>query len=101
MHASLQERALRVDQKVALAAGNLFAAVVAPRPAHLSGLGRLAIDDGGARLALTADALAIAFAQDGVDVLPGAIPAPAGIVIEHGIGRWILVREKAPLHACS
>src|SRR3712207_6497889 len=72
----LEEVALGVDQHLALAAGDLLAAVVAARTAGLGGLDRLAVKRRRARLAFAAPGDAIVFAQDLVDPLPGPGPAP-------------------------
>jgi hypothetical protein len=99
MNVRLQERALCVDQNMALAAVDLLATVIAARSSHLSRLSRLAIDDRGARLARAADALTMALAQGRVDALPRALAAPAGIMVEDGTWWGILVREEAPLRS--
>ena len=99
MDVRLQERALCVDQNMALAAADLLAAVITARPTHLGGLGRLAVNDRRTRLARAADALTMALAQGRVDALPSAVASPPRIVVEDGL-RWrILVREEAPLHS--
>ena len=97
MHAVLQQIALRINEKMALAALDLFAAIIAARSAHLGGLDRLAIDDRRCRLRCAADRAAVTLAQNLGHVLPGAILAPLGIVVEDGAPRWILVRQHPPL----
>src|ERR671917_820790 len=92
MHLILQERALGVDEQMALAALDLLAAVVPTRSAHLSGPDRLAVNDRAGGLARPADATAITLAQGLGHVLPRAVLAPLGIVVEYGATRWILVR---------
>ena len=100
LHAVLQQIALRINEKMALAALDLFAAIIAARSAHLSGLDRLAVDDRRCRLRIAADRAAVALAQDLGHVLPGAVLAPLGIVVEDGTARWILVRQQPPLSSC-
>ena len=81
MHAVLQQIALRVDEQMALAAVDLFSAVVSTRSAHLGGLDRLAVNDRGCRLRRPADLTAITLAQSLGHVLPRAILAPLRIVV--------------------
>src|SRR5215218_7590017 len=73
MHAVLQQIALRINEKMALAALDLLAAIVPTGPAHLRGLDRLTVDDRGCRLRIAADRAAITLAQNLGHVLPGTI----------------------------
>ena len=84
---------------LSLSKDDLLAPVIAARPTHLGGLGRLAVNDRRTRLARAADALTVALAQGRVDALPRALAAPAGIMVEDGTWWGILVREEAPLHS--
>src|SRR4028119_1013088 len=93
MHLTLQERALRVDEQMAFAALDLLAAVVPTRSAHLSGPDRLAVNDRGGGLTRPADATAITLAQSLGHVLPGAVLAPLGIVVEDGTTRGRPARQ--------
>ena len=99
MHAVLQQIALRINEQMALAALDLFAAVIATRSAHLGGLDRLAVDDRRCRLRRAADGPAITLAQNLGHVLPGAVLAPLRIVIENGASWGILMRQQPPLCA--
>jgi len=82
MHTRLQQAAFGVDQNVALAAGDFLAAIVAARAAGLGGADGLAVDDACCGLCLAADGQAMPLAQRRVAPLPGAVPAPLGIVVE-------------------
>src|SRR5688572_26396602 len=99
MHPVLQQRALCVDEQMALAAVDLLAAVIAARSAHLRGLDRLAVDDRRRGLRIAADPAAIALAQGLGHVLPGAVLTPLSIVIEDGTTRWIFMRQQPPLRS--
>src|SRR5918993_4629939 len=99
MHAVLQQVALRINEKMALAALDLLGAVIAARPSHLSGLDRLTVDDRRTRLRRPADRTAVALPQSLVHVLPGAILAPLGVVVEDSSPRRILVRQQPPLRS--
>jgi hypothetical protein len=72
----LEKVALRVDQRLPLAAGDLLAAIVAAGAASFRGLDGLAVDGARGRLRIAPLGDAIAFTQDLVDPFPGAIPAP-------------------------
>ena len=61
VHLVFQQIALCINEKMTLAAVDLFAAVVSPGSTHLRGLDRLAVDDCGGRLRRPADRAAIAF----------------------------------------
>src|SRR4051812_30869452 len=91
LHLVLQPIALRINEKMALAALDLLAAVVPTGPAHLGGLDRVTVDDRRPRLRRPADRTAGALPQSLVHVLPGAILAPLGVVVEDGAPRRILV----------
>ena len=55
LHTVLQQISLCINEKMALAAFDLFGAIIATRSAHLSGLDRLAIDDRRCRLRIATD----------------------------------------------
>src|SRR3712207_264781 len=65
VHLGLQQVALRVDQHLPLAAGDLLAAVVAARPADLRRAHGLAVDDRRRGLAVAADRRGVPLAQIG------------------------------------
>jgi hypothetical protein len=46
MHHHFEQKAQRIDQQVSFASGELFASIVAMRPAPLRGFDRLTIDNG-------------------------------------------------------
>src|SRR5260221_13795411 len=65
-------------------------------PAWFGRLDRLAIDDGGAGSGLASDRSTHALAQDAVNALPGASPAPEAKRVEHR-GPWaLLTAQRAP-----
>src|SRR3954469_18249283 len=74
-----------------------LAAVVAARTAGLGGADGLAVDDGCRGLCLAADDEAVLLTQRRVDPLPGAVPTPLGIVVEHCCPGRKVVRQGAPL----
>jgi hypothetical protein len=76
MDLDLEKVALRVDQRLPLAAGDLLAAIVAAGAASFRGLDGLAVDGARGRLRITPLGDAMAFTQDLVDPFPGAIPTP-------------------------
>jgi hypothetical protein len=99
LHLVHQQRALGVDEQMTLSALGLLAAIVPARSAYLSGFDRLAVDDCRCRRRRPADCAAIALAQDLSHVLPGAVLAPLGIVVEDSRSAWILVRQLPPFGA--
>jgi len=96
VHLRPHYQASRIDQHVALAAIHTFRSVV---PANAADAGRpdgLAIDDASARLGITPDGRAELLAQDGVQVLPGAVQTPQTEVVVGGLPRRELMREQSP-----
>src|ERR687885_1875784 len=74
MDLGLQHQTLCVYQKVALAAFDLLASVVAPLfPAHAGGLNRPAVDYARAGLRVSTDTYAYPLAQRSVHPLPNAV----------------------------
>jgi hypothetical protein len=99
VHLNLEQGALRVDEHLTLAPGDLLAAVIA---AWSSGRGRLrglAVDDGGRGLGRSAEPRAVPLAQSLVDALPGAVSAPLGEVVIHRAPGWVFVGQQTPLCA--
>ena len=84
MNDAAQQQAQRVDQDVALAAVDLLAGIVAARAAAFAGPDRLAVDDAGGRLRLTARGRACQDQQRVVQAEQGAVPPPAAEVAEDG-----------------
>ena len=70
-----QGPAVGVDERVALAAVDLFSRIIAARPAGFGGLDALAVDNGRCRRGLPADALAVGHDQGVVDLLKHAAVA--------------------------
>ena len=89
MHHDLEQQTAGIHEHMPLATLHLFAAVVPMRPAWFGRLDRLAIDDGGAGSGLASDRSTHALAQDAVNALPGASPAPEAKRVEHR-GPWAL-----------
>jgi len=97
VHTRFEQATFRVDQNVAFATRDLLSAVVAARTAGLGGADGLAVDDGCRRLRLAAGGEAVLLTQRRVDPLPGAVPTPLGIVVEHCCPGRKVVRQGAPL----
>ena len=81
---------------MALAAADLLGSVVAPHPADTGRLDRLAVDDPGARLRISASPRAEALPQGGVESLPGTVEPPQAEVVVDGLPGWELVRQQPP-----
>jgi hypothetical protein len=97
VHTRFEQATFRVDQNVAFATRDLLSAVVAARTAGLGGADGLAVDDGCRGLRLAAGGEAVLLTQRRVDPLPGAVPTPLGIVVEHCCPGRKVVRQGAPL----
>src|SRR3954463_10729945 len=97
VHTCFEQATFSVDQNVAFATRDLLAAVVAARTAGLGGADGLAVDDGCRGLSLAADDEPVLLTQRRVDPLPGAVPTPLGIVVEHCCPGRKVVRQGAPL----
>jgi site-specific DNA recombinase len=97
VHPCFEQATFRVDQNVAFATRDLLPAVVAARTTRFGGADGLAVDDGCCGLRLAADDEAVLLTQRRVDPLPGAVPTPLGIVVEHCCPGRKVVRQGAPL----
>ena len=97
MNDAAQQQAQRVDQDVALAAVDLLAGIVAARAAAFAGPDRLAVDDAGGRLRLTARGRACQDQQRVVQAEQGAVPPPAAEVAEDCAPRWEAFGQQPPL----
>src|SRR5262249_42367341 len=78
-----------------------FPPVVPLGPARLSGLDRLAVDDGPAGGVLTVVQAADADAEDVVDLLPDTFVPPGVEVVGHGLPRGEVVGQHPPGAAAS
>jgi hypothetical protein len=76
-----------------------FSPIEAPLPAHLGGLDRLAVDDPGARLGMTAQPLSGLLAQGIVDPDEDAGADPLIKVVPNSAPLGEVVRDIAPLTA--
>jgi hypothetical protein len=94
MHLGFERRALRVPEQMALWALHLLAAVVSSLLSSYTGaLHRLAVEDAGAWLGMSAHAHAHPLAQGGVHPLPGAVDPPSPeVVVVDGLPGWKVVR---------
>src|ERR687889_1763193 len=80
-----------------LPTAHLLATVVAPRTASLGGLGRLRVDNGGARGRLSARQATQALAKGGVYPPPCTVDAPRPEVVVGGLpGQEEVVRKQPP-----
>src|SRR5258708_22524877 len=89
MHHDREQQTEGIHENMPLATLHRFAAVVAMRPAWFGRLDRLALDDGGAGSGLASDRSTHALAEDAVNALPGASPAPDAKIVQHR-GPWAL-----------
>ena len=96
VHLGTQHQAPAIDQDVALAAIDAFRAVVATNAADASCPDGLAIDDASARLRIAPDRRAELLAQDGVQVLPGAVQTPEPEIVIGGLPGCELMWEQSP-----
>src|SRR5450631_260780 len=96
VHLGTQHQAPTIDQDVALAAIDAFRAVVATNSADASCPDGLAIDNASARLRTAPDRRAELFAQDGVQVLPGAVQTPEPEIVIGGLPGCELMWQQSP-----
>jgi hypothetical protein len=80
-----EHQSFRVDEQVAFATFHLLATIIAALPTDPRRLHRLAVNDAGTRLLITAQLHAQGLAQRRVDPLPGAVAAPLPQIMKAGL----------------
>ena len=95
-HLGTQHQAPAIDQDMALSAIDAFRAVVATNAADASRPDGLAIDNASARLRIAPDGRAELLAQDGVQVLPGAVQTPEPEIVVGGLPGCEFMWEQSP-----
>src|SRR5215207_4715056 len=96
-----EDQAKRVGHDVALPSFYLFVRIKSFFTTHFGGCNTLAVNDGNTWFWITIGATAHLTAQDGVDMLPGAIISPDSIIIPDMIPGREVFGKHAPLTAGS
>jgi hypothetical protein len=76
VHPGFEHHAQRIYQQMPLSSAELLRPILTPNTAHAGGLHRLSVEDASTRLGIATRAQAYPFAQNRIDLLPGAVQAP-------------------------